>query len=61
MLKSSGRIIAMKGPHIYSEFDRVSDELQALGFEISSVYQYSLPMNKGERSLLTVTAVNSCG
>jgi len=59
LLKSNGRIIAMKGPHVDNEFERVGDELQRLGFEISSVEAYSLPMDKGERSLVTVTAVNA--
>jgi 16S rRNA (guanine527-N7)-methyltransferase len=59
LLKSGGRIIAMKGPHVDNEFERAGDELRPLGFEISSVETYSLPMNKGERSLVTVTAVKS--
>ncbi|MBC8017178.1 MAG: 16S rRNA (guanine(527)-N(7))-methyltransferase RsmG [Verrucomicrobia bacterium] len=59
LLKSGGRIIAMKGPHVVNEFDRVVDELRLLGFEISSVDTYSLPMDKGERSLVTVTAVKA--
>lgn len=52
LLKSGGRIIAMKGPHVDSE-------LRLLGFEISSVDTYSLPMNKGERTLVTITAVSA--
>lgn len=59
LLKSGGRIIAMKGPHVDNGFDRSGDELRHLGFEISSVETYSLPMNKGERSLVTLTAVNA--
>jgi len=59
LLKSGGRIIAMKGPHADNEFDRAGEELRLLGFEISSIGTYSLPMNKGERSLVTVTAVNA--
>jgi 16S rRNA (guanine527-N7)-methyltransferase len=59
LLKSGGRIIAMKGPHLDNEFERAGDELRLLGFEISSVSDYSLPMNKGERSLVTVTVVNA--
>jgi len=59
LLKSGGRIIAMKGPHVDNEFDRVAEELRLLGFEISSVDTYSLPMGKGERSLVTVTAVKA--
>lgn|ERR1039457_1278021 len=59
LLKTGGRIIAMKGPHVDIEFERAGDELRPLGFEISSVATYSLPMNKGERSLVTVTAVKA--
>jgi 16S rRNA (guanine527-N7)-methyltransferase len=58
LLKSDGRIIAMTGPRIENEYDLIADELRVSGFEISSVETYSLPMNKGERSLVTVTAVN---
>jgi 16S rRNA (guanine527-N7)-methyltransferase len=59
LLKDGGRIIAMKGPHVDNEFDSVADGLRLLGYEISSVNKYSLPMNKGERSLVTVTAVKA--
>jgi 16S rRNA (guanine527-N7)-methyltransferase len=59
LLKSGGRIIAMKGPHIDNEFYRTGDDLRLLGFEISLVDTYSLPMNKGERSLVTVTALKA--
>ena len=59
LLKSGGRIIAMKGPHVDNEFDGTGDKLRLLGFEISSAGTYSLPMNKGERSLVTVTAVKA--
>lgn len=59
MLKSGGRMIAMKGPHADIEFEKSGDELRHLGFEICSVDRYSLPMNKGERSLVTITAVNA--
>jgi 16S rRNA (guanine527-N7)-methyltransferase len=60
LLKCGGRIIAMKGPYFVDEFDRTGDELRKLGFEISSADTYSLPMNKGERSLVTITAVKAC-
>ena len=59
LLKSGGRIIAMKGPHVDHEFERSGDEFRHLGFEISSVETYSLPMDKGERSLVTLTAVKA--
>jgi 16S rRNA (guanine527-N7)-methyltransferase len=59
LLKSGGRMVAMKGPHVDNEFERAGEELRPLGFEISSVDTYSLPMNKGERTLVTVTAVKA--
>lgn len=60
MLKSGGRMIAMKGPNVQSEIDSARDELRLLGFEISSVQNYSLPMNRGARSLITISAANAC-
>jgi 16S rRNA (guanine527-N7)-methyltransferase len=59
LLKNNGRIIAMKGPHVVDEFERAGDDLMQLGFEISSVDTYTLPMNKGERSLVTIIAVKA--
>jgi 16S rRNA (guanine527-N7)-methyltransferase len=59
LLKSGGRIIAMKGPHVAKDIDRDGDELRLLGFEISSEVAYSLPMNKGERTLVTISAVKA--
>lgn len=59
LLKNGGRMIAMKGPEIQTEIDSAADELRLLGFEISAVYNYSLPMDKGRRSLVTITAVDA--
>ena len=59
LLKINGRIIAMKGPHVEAGFEQTREELRLMGFEISSVDTYSLPMNKGERSLVTITAVKA--
>jgi 16S rRNA (guanine527-N7)-methyltransferase len=59
LLKSGGRIIAMKGPTVDNEFDQAGNELRVSGFEISSVETYTLPMTKGERSLVTITAVKA--
>jgi 16S rRNA (guanine527-N7)-methyltransferase len=59
LLKSGGRMIAMKGPRVENEYDLIEDELQLSGFEISSIESYTLPMNKGERSLVTVVAVKA--
>lgn len=61
LLKSGGRMIAMKGPSVNNEFEHSGDELRRLGFEISLIESYSLPMNKGERSLVTVTAIKAHG
>lgn len=61
LLKRGGRIIAMKGPHVCSECDRAGDALQRSGFHVDSVHTYSLPMNKGERSLVILGAVNARG
>ncbi len=61
LLKSGGRMIAMKGPSVNNEFEQSGDELRRLGFEISLIESYSLPMNKGERSLVTVTAIKAHG
>lgn len=59
LLKDGGRMIAMKGPRVEGEFDGVVDELQRLGFEIASVAEYSLPMDKGQRTLVTISAVKA--
>ena len=59
MLKNGGRMIAMKGLEVQSEIDNARDDLRLLGFEISSVQNYSLPMSKGSRSLVTISAVNA--
>jgi 16S rRNA (guanine527-N7)-methyltransferase len=56
LLKNDGRLIAMRGPHVASEFDLVREDIRGMGFEIISVESYSLPMNKGERSLVTLEA-----
>jgi 16S rRNA (guanine527-N7)-methyltransferase len=59
LLKSGGKIIAMKGPDVQAEMDAARDELRHLGFEISSVQNYSLPMNKGGRSLVTISELKA--
>lgn len=59
LLKSGGRMIAMKGPDVQAEIDSAGDKLLSLGFEISSVRDYSLPMNKGRRCLVTISAVKA--
>lgn len=59
LLKSGGRMIAMKGPVIGAEIDSIKDQMCHLGFEISSVQEYSLPLNKGNRTLVTISSVNA--
>ena len=59
LLKSGGRIIAMKGPEVQAEIDRAGKGLHSFGFEICSVENYTLPMNKGSRCLVTISAVNT--
>jgi len=59
LLKSGGRIIAMKGPDVQSEVESAKAELDSLGFQISLVKNYSLPLNKGERTLVVISAVNA--
>jgi 16S rRNA (guanine527-N7)-methyltransferase len=60
LLKNGGKIIAMKGPGVHGEVDAVAaDTLLSLGFEISSIHAYSLPLNKGDRNLVTITALNA--
>lgn len=59
LLKSGGRIIAMKGPEVQAEIDSAGDALRMLGYEICSMNEYSLPMNKGSRCLVTICAVNA--
>lgn len=59
LLKRGGRMIAMKGPEVQEEIDRAGNALYSLGFEISSVQHYSLPMNKGNRCLVTICAANA--
>lgn len=59
MLKEGGRMIAMKGPAAPSEIESARDELGNLGFEICSIKHYSLPLNKGDRCLVTISAVDA--
>jgi 16S rRNA (guanine527-N7)-methyltransferase len=59
MLKSGGRMIAMKGPDVQSEIEEAKGDLYSLGFEINSVQSYTLPMNKGSRCLVTISAVSA--
>jgi 16S rRNA (guanine527-N7)-methyltransferase len=59
MLKCGGRLIAMKGPEVQSEIEEAKAGLCSLGFEIQSVQNYSLPMNKGNRCLVIISAVSA--
>jgi len=56
LLSEGGRIIAMKGPAVASELrDENQTMLADLGFEIHDVRAYSLPFNRGKRSLVVIT------
>jgi 16S rRNA (guanine527-N7)-methyltransferase len=55
LLKCDGKLIAMKGPGVH---DEMSAGIRSLGFEISSVHAYELPLNRGMRNLVTISAVN---
>ncbi len=55
-LKSGGRMVAMKGPAVRGEHEDVEDKLRDRGFEITSIREYLLPQNRGERVLVTITA-----
>ena len=57
LLKTGGRIIAMKGPGVFGEYDGVTENLRRLGFEIGEIREYCLPMKRGERNLVTLRAV----
>ena len=59
MLKKDGRLIAMKGPDVHAEIASIQDGLRRLGFEINSLQDYSLPMNKGERCLVTISSTKA--
>ena len=59
LLKNGGKIIAMKGPEICSEIDSSMNDLHHLGFEIASLQEYSLPLDKGKRTLVTITAAKA--
>ncbi|MBK5273899.1 MAG: 16S rRNA (guanine(527)-N(7))-methyltransferase RsmG [Desulfuromonadales bacterium] len=59
LLNYGGRLIAMKGPGVDNECDAAADGLRLSGFEISSIQPYSLPMGKGERNLVVITALKA--
>jgi len=60
LLKSGGRLIAMKGPDAHSEIDAAKEALKNMGLEIGSVRGYELPMNKGSRYLVTILTAKAC-
>ena len=55
LLADAGRMVVMKGPAVSSEMKTAEDYLRKLGLEISDIYSYSLPLNRGERNLITIT------
>lgn len=59
LLKSSGKLVAMKGPDIHDEISAIEAAVRTAGFQIHSVVEYALPMDKGRRSLVTLLPVNA--
>jgi 16S rRNA (guanine527-N7)-methyltransferase len=60
LLRRGGRIIAMKGPGVHDELDgQTADALHSLGYEVSSMSSYALPLGKGQRVIVTITAINA--
>lgn len=59
LLRNGGRMIAMKGQDVRTEIECAADELRILGFEISSMHNYSLAMDKGERCLVMISSVKA--
>lgn len=54
LLKSGGRMIAMKGPAVEHEMSDEMLRLQAAGFAICSRHHYELPFNSGKRFLVVI-------
>lgn len=54
LLAEGGRMLAMKGPAAIDELTKVEGTLLRLGFKISLISPYFLPMNKGERNLIVI-------
>lgn len=54
LLAGGGRMIAMKGPAAAEEIKAGGEHLLSLGFEISAVHAYRLPLNMGERNLIFI-------
>lgn len=54
LLAEGGRMIAMKGPAAAGEIRAGGEHLLDLGFEISAVHAYRLPLDRGERNLIFI-------
>jgi 16S rRNA (guanine527-N7)-methyltransferase len=52
LLKSDGRLVAMKGPSSSQEISEAEKTIKALGFEITAVNNYDLPSGSGKRCLV---------
>ena len=55
LLATGGRMIAMKGPAAIEEMKKQAELISRLGFEISAIHSYKLPLNAGERNLIVIT------
>lgn len=54
LLAEGGRMIAMKGPAAREGMEESGECLRSLGFEVSAVHAYRLPLNRGERNLIII-------
>ena len=54
LLSEKGRLVAMKGPAASGEIQTAEEGLRKLGFEISDIYSYNLPLNRGNRNLIVM-------
>ncbi len=51
LLSEGGTLIAMKGDHADCEIAASDETFDAVGFTITSIHRYTLPMGMGERAL----------
>lgn len=58
LLARGGSLIAMKGPAAGDEMEAAKTALVALHHEVISIHPYRLPLNSGDRCLITIRA---CG
>jgi 16S rRNA (guanine527-N7)-methyltransferase len=59
LLRSEGRLIAMKGTDAEDEIAASNDTLRELGFTVTATHHYELVCNMGKRSLVILMACGS--